>query len=177
MRLAKDFDALDEHGQRVVRVVTDEELSRLAAEAAEPEPDIIPAYKVIPLFRQSLAAGPAEPGNDQIMMWDDYEVPGDSPADFAIRVNGTSMEPYLHDGQIALGVKRQPVQGEVGAFQLDGEFLVKQFIHDHLDNVYLLSLNRAEQDRDVTLFAGTDDRTLTYVGTILMERRPPLPRI
>ena len=35
MQLARDFDALDDHGRRTVRVVTDSELARVRA--AEPE--------------------------------------------------------------------------------------------------------------------------------------------
>ena len=172
-RVAEDYAALDDHGQRVVRVVTDEELSRLAA-ASAPAPDIAPAEKTVPLFGTSFAAGPAEQESD--LKWEPYAVPADSRAEFAIRVHGTSMEPYLHDGQIALGSKRAPNAGDVGAFILNGEYLVKQVVGDHLGNLYLLSLNRAESDKDITIWASGNETLLT-IGTILMERRPPLPRI
>lgn len=172
MRLAKDFDALDEHGQRVVRVVTDEELSRLAAEAAEP--DVAPLKKTVPLFGNAFAAGPGEPdfGNAP----ETVEIDGASPAQFAIRVTGTSMEPYLQDQSVALGAFGTPAVGDVGAFILDGSYLVKQYFKDALGNVYLLSLNRAEADKDVTIWASGNETLLT-IGTILMERRPPLPKI
>ena len=172
LKLAKDFDALDQHGQRVVRVVTDEELSRLAAEAAEP--DVAPLKKTVPLFGNAFAAGPGEPdfGNPP----ETYEIDGASPAQFAIRVTGTSMEPYLHDQSVALGAFGIPAIGDVGAFILDGSYLVKQDFKDALGNVYLLSLNRSESDKDVTVWASGNETLLT-IGTILMERRPPLPRI
>jgi len=173
LRLAKDYDELDDHGQRTVRVVADEELVRMKEE----EPEEETATKKIPLFRQAMAAGPAEPENEQIMAWDYYDVPGESPADFAIHINGTSMEPWLHDGSVALGVRRQPRSGEVAAMSLDGEYLVKQIVQDHLGNFYLLSLNRAESDKDVTIWAGRDTRTLTWIGVILTEKPVPLPQI
>ena len=84
------------------------------------------------------------------------------------------MEPYLNDGSIALGVKRNPENGEVGAFMLNGEFLCKQYCRDVFENVYLFSLNRDRKDADKTLFK-SGDYTLTCFGTIMMDERVPLP--
>ena len=183
MKVAKDYDELPYWGQHMVKTLIADVFEGVAA-MAEQEPvdyesDGEPAAltRTVPLFRQSMAAGPAEPANEQIQMFDNYEIPIDSKADFAIRVNGTSAEPYLHDGQIALGINRQPGFGEVGAFQLDAEFLIKQVVSDHLGNIYLLSLNRAEEDKDVTIWAGADTRQLTYIGTIILDKKPPLPKI
>ena len=39
LRVAKDYDALDQHGRRVVRVVMDEELARLSSAAEDPDPE------------------------------------------------------------------------------------------------------------------------------------------
>ena len=172
MKLAKDYDGLDDHGQRTVRVVADEELVRMKAE--EPEAEIPAPMRTVPLFGTSFAAGAAEQESD--LKWESYSVPADSRAEFAIRVHGTSMEPWLHDGQIALGVKRLPADGDVGAFILNGEYLCKQALADHLGNLYLLSLNRAESDKDVTVWASGNDTLLT-IGTILMGKKPPLPQI
>lgn len=184
MKVAKDYDGLPYWGRNMVRSLIRDVAKAAADMNALPdyedvEPDINPETPVrtVPLFRQSMAAGPAEPANEQIQMFDNYEIPIDSQADFAIRVNGTSAEPYLHDGQIALGINRQPGYGEVGAFQLDAEFLIKQIVSDHVGNIYLLSLNRAEEDKDVTIWAGTDTRQLTYIGTIILDQKPPLPKI
>lgn len=163
--LARDYDGLDGHGKRVVRAVTDEEKRRLAASAAaEKRP-----AKVIPLFGSAFAAGLGDPdfGN----AWEDYEVGADSGADFAIRINGDSMEPYLPDGSIALGVKRAPRDGEVAALLLDGEFLCKQVCQDFVGNLYLFALNRARKDADQTV-ARDAERSVTCFGTILMERVP-----
>lgn len=166
--LAKDYDNLDAHGKKIVRNVTDLETERMSSK-------VIPLKKinkVIPLLGNSFAAGPGEPdfGN----MWEDYEVPADSKADFAIKVTGTSMEPYLHDGSIALGVRETPNDGDVGAFLVDGEFLVKQVCMDIYDNLYLFSLNRAEKDSDRHLMH-FEEHTVFCFGKIIMKKRVPLP--
>lgn len=165
MTLARDYDTLDGHGRHIVRSVAAEELARMEAARAESAG----AVKVIPLFGASFAAGRGDPdfGN----LWEDYTVPADSPADFAIRINGNSMEPYLPDGSIALARKRAPADGEVAALLLDGDFLCKQVCQDFLGNLYLFSLNRARADADQTI-PHDAERSLTCFGTIIMEKVP-----
>ena len=169
-KLATDYDKLDSYGRKAVRAVTDAELQRVQAVVPIAEAR---KYKTVPLFANSFAAGPAEPdfGN----LWTDYDVPADSRAEFAIRVNGNSMEPDLPDGSIALGVKRDPKDGEVGAFLLDGEFLVKHYCSDHRGDIFLFSLNRDRTDADVQLITG-QEHTLLCFGTIITPKRP-LPKI
>jgi len=127
--------------------------------------------RIIPLLGQSFAAGSPEAPGDLFMQ--DYSTT-DPHAEFAIKVNGDSMEPYLPDGSIALGVKRAPIDGEVGAWWLDGGFLVKQVAQDNYGNTYLFSLNRDRSDADETIMHDSG-RDLRCVGTILMDRRLPLP--
>ena len=178
MKVAVDYDGLPGWGQRWVRNLI-RDVQDTVAELAKPVEDDVPEpepeQRTVPLF-QAFAAGPAEP--DMGSAPEKYVVDADSPADFAITVNGTSMEPYLPDQSVQLGVFRTPQAGEVGAFVLDGEYLVKQYFRDMLGNVYLLSLNRAEEDKDVTLWAANAEfRQLTVLGVILMDKAPPLPQI
>lgn len=137
---------------------------------APEEPSAAPS-RIIPLLGASFAAGTSETPGDLFIQ--DYATT-DPHAEFAIRVNGNSMEPYLADGSIALGVKRAPRDGEVGAFWLDGGFLVKQVCQDHIGNTYLFSLNRDRADADETIWHDSD-RDLRLIGTILMSQRLPLP--
>ena len=173
MRVARSYDRLDAWGQRVVSDVIADEQARVEASAAS-QSDIEREMRKISLIGQRFAAGAAEPDAD--LMWEDYYVPADSPADFAIHVNGVSMEPYLHDGSIALGVKRYPRDGEVGAFLIPGDgFIVKQFFTDGT-NLYLLSANRAAADQDrVFLAAQKEYADVRCLGTILTDK--PLPRV
>lgn len=144
----------------------------MAAEQAKLVAEEKPRTKIIPLFGASFAAGPGEPdfGN----AWESYEIAHDSPADFAVHITGDSMEPHIKDDSIVLAKNVMPKDGEVGAFMVDGDFLCKQYCRDVLGNVYLFSLNRERADLDVTVWAN-GDRTLRCFGTILMNKKVPLP--
>lgn len=155
--------ALDEHGRKMVNMVIEEETRRLR------ENGVTEVEKIIPLFGTAAAAGPGEP--DTGMPWEDYTVPADSKADFAVRISGDSMEPTLRDGQIALCLKRRPQIGELAVIMVNGALLCKQFITDNYGNVYLRSLNRARKDCDYDIWeSGTD--TVKCFGTVLAKRVP-----
>ena len=162
LKLARDYDAMDKWGRKALRSVADCEIGR------SEETEEVPPLRIIPLLGQRFAAGNGEPDGDLFM--EDYET-DDPRAEFAIHINGDSMEPYLSDGAVALGIKREPNDGETAAVFLDGSFLVKQYCQDSEGNVYLFSLNRARSDADVTIWADTD-RDLRTVGTILLPRLP-----
>lgn len=171
--MAVQYDTLDLHGKDAVNSIMLCEINRMDAERQQPAMDTKSETKIIPLFGNSFAAGPAEPdfGN----LFEDYEVDADSPAEFAIHIHGDSMEPYLPDGSIALGRKETPVDGDVAAILLDGSFLCKQVCEDNFGNLYLFSLNRARDDMDVMIMHD-GDRYVKCFGTIIMKKRVPLPR-
>lgn len=167
--LVSRYRRLDEHGRRLMSLVADAELERLSAPDTEPEPKRV---KVIPLYYTPAAAGYASPalGED----YEDYEVPAGSKADFAARIQGDSMEPWIADGGVVL-VRRGSVEtGDVGLFFVDGDMKCKQYCRDNYGNTYLFSLNRARADADVTIPASSGI-TLCCFGRVLLERRPPLP--
>ena len=60
-------------------------------------------------------------------------------ADFAVRIQGDSMEPYIHDESVVY-VNRDPLaDGDVGIFCVDGAMLCKQYHRDALGMTYLFS--------------------------------------
>jgi len=127
--------------------------------------------KIVPLLGAAFAAGSPEAPGDLFM--GDYRTT-DLRAEFAVKVNGNSMEPWLPDGSVALGVKRLPRDGEVGAFWLDGGAVVKQVCVDPFGTVYLFALNRDRADADDEIRADSG-RDLRPIGTILLDARIPLP--
>ena len=127
--------------------------------------------KPVPLFGTSAAAGPGEP--DTGLPWENYEVPEDSRAEFAVRITGDSMTPVLADGEIALCVKRRPQVGDLAVIMVNGALLVKQYIRDNYGNVYLRSLNRARRDCDYDIMASSNDTAMCY-GIVLLAKRVPL---
>jgi len=135
------------------------------------EIETAPASKIIPLFGTAAAAGPGE--FDTGLPWEEYSVPADSSAAFAVRISGDSMEPVLQDGQIALCAELAPRTGDLTVMMVNGCLLVKQVIFDSFGNIYLRSLNRARKDMDLDIMASGSD-TVTCYGIVILKRRPAL---
>ncbi|MBQ1602900.1 MAG: LexA family transcriptional regulator [Oscillospiraceae bacterium] len=130
--------------------------------------------RVIPLYRTPAAAGYASPvfGEDFDYLTVDETVP--RGAEFAVRIQGDSMEPEIADGSV-IYVNRDPMEnGDVGIFWVDGDMLCKQYYHDPLGMTYLFSLNRERADADV-VFSGSSGRTLVCFGRVILPHRLPLP--
>lgn len=174
-RLASDFDDMDKWGRKAVRSLADTELARISEVegSADNIVQIRPAVKDIPLLGTSFAAGTGE--IDTGNAWSLYTVPASSPAEFAIRINGDSMEPWLPDGSVALCRRENPRDGEVAALLIDGEFLCKQVCQDITGALHLFSLNRARKDADRDIPRDDIDRQVVCFGTVILDKVPPLP--
>ena len=169
-KLLEEYRELSNLGRETVLSMI--EALRACQEEAEagvnqPEP------RVIPLYLTTAAAGYASPafGED----FDYIPVEDDVPAaaEYAVRIQGDSMVPYIEDGSIVY-VSRDPLKaGDVGIFCVDGDILCKQYYKDPMGIVYLFSLNRARADADVVL-SSAGGRSLVCFGRVIM-RAPPLP--
>ena len=127
--------------------------------------------RVIPLYRSPAAAGYAAPvfGEDFDYVTVTDEVP--QAAEFAVRIQGDSMAPYIADGSVVY-VNRDPLKaGDVGIFCADGDMLCKQYYKDPAGIVYLFSLNRARADAD-QVFTPAGGRTLVCFGRVIMHALP-----
>lgn len=175
MRMARDYDKLDNWGRQAVRNLTDTELARMEDEARfmdgatmEEEP------KVINLYAEPAAAGIAVPtmGVD----FEPYTLKPDDPqgAAFAVRLQGDSMEPYFPDGSIVFVNHDAMVNGDIGIFCVDSGTVCKQYYRDPMGMVYLFSLNRSRSDADVIL-GPSSNRTLICQGRVITKRRFPIP--
>lgn len=170
-RLVKAYRSLRTPGRQTLRAMAD----ALTTYQSEVEKNLpVEEPRQIPLYRTPAAAGYASPvyGED----FDYIDVTGETPrgAEFAVRIQGDSMEPYIHDGSIAY-VNRDPlVSGDVGVFCVDGEMLCKQYVRDVLGMVYLFSLNRCRADADVVL-PRDSGRSMVCFGRVLLPSRPQPP--
>lgn len=175
MRMARDYDKLDNWGRQAVRDLTDTELARMEDEARfmngamlEEEP------KIINLYAEPAAAGIAVPtmGVD----FEPYTLKPDDPqgAAFAVRLQGDSMEPYFPDGSIVFVNHDAMVNGDIGIFCVDSGTVCKQYYRDPLGMVYLFSLNRDRSDADVVL-GPSSNRTLICQGRVITKRHFPIP--
>lgn len=129
--------------------------------------------RLIPLYASPAAAGYAAPVPDEDFTY----IPADETvprgADFAVRIQGDSMEPHIADGSTVY-VNRDPLtDGDVGIFCVDGTMLCKQYHRDPLGVVYLFSLNRARADADVVL-TPSGGRSLVCFGRVMLTRRVPV---
>lgn len=170
-RLVRKYRTLRTSGRQALNAVAD----ALSASQAELESDVLEREETrqIPLYLCPAAAGLAAPvfGED----FDYVDVTGDVPlgAEFAVRIQGDSMEPYIQDGSVVY-VNRDPLSsGDVGIFCVDGEMLCKQYVRDRLGMVYLFSLNRRRSEADV-VFPRNSGRSMVCFGRVLMEERPPV---
>ena len=173
--IAKRYSALDKHGKTVVNVVLTEEEKRMAEEKKRKRAKKYEEYdeagestgRVIPLYYSPSAAGYASPAFGEDFEY--IEVGGDVPAhaDFAVRIDGDSMEPYIMDGSTVY-VNRDPLaNGDVGIFFFDGDMLCKQYYRDEWGNVNLLSLNRKREDAD-RFIEEDSDLTLVCYGRVIL---------
>ena len=170
--LVRKYRSLHTAGQQAVHAVVDALAIGLAEQEAAPPEEI----RQIPLYRSPAAAGYASPvfGDD----FDYIEVTGEVPqgAEFAVHIQGDSMQPYIQDGDVVY-VNRDPLtSGDVGIFCVDGEMLCKQYVRDRLGIVYLFSLNRRRSDADVVL-PRDSGRTMVCFGRVLLSKRPNPPRM
>ena len=170
--LVRKYRSLHTAGQQAVHAVVDALAIGLAEQEAAPPEEL----RQIPLYRSPAAAGYAAPvfGDD----FDYIEVTGEVPqgAEFAVHIQGDSMQPYIQDGDVVY-VNRDPLtSGDVGIFCVDGEMLCKQYVRDRLGIVYLFSLNRRRSDADVVL-PRDSGRTMVCFGRVLLSKRPNPPRM
>lgn len=168
--LLKKYRELGLAGRQTLSLMLDA-LSLMQAEAEQDRPAA--EARTIPLYCSPAAAGYAAPvfGEDFDYLPVEEDVP--AGAEFAVRIQGDSMAPYIADGSVVY-VNRDPLrQGDVGIFCVDGEMVCKQYRKDPLGTVYLFSLNRARADADVVLTASSG-RTLVCFGRVIVHA-PPLP--
>lgn len=155
-QLIRPYRALDGQGQETVLFILNQEfkraarLAQLESPAARPRfssniielhPKSSPRLFTIPYFRGGVSAGTGifilgNEAEDEIELPD---LPQYQGADFAIDVNGQSMEPDFSDGDIALVSQNKDMHpGDVGVFVVNGATYIKE-----LGDNELISRNKA----------------------------------
>lgn len=150
--LLDKYHALDDHGKEIVDIVLEKEHERCMVAPAQSAPG-----RIIQYYHRLASAG-----NGQFV-FDDLpanliEIP-DNPeykdVKYAIGVNGSSMEPLYHDGDILLVKPAEDIPvGKIGIFLVDGQSYVKKRGKDKL-----ISLNKEYND----ILLGEDSQCLGEV--------------
>ena len=147
----KKYRSLDYHGRDTVDIILDREAIRVKAsqqdakriaelEATSPQSNIHnPNVRLINYYYRLASAGTGQivfdmPPTKRIEI---PNIPEYKKVDYAIGVNGNSMEPVYHDGDMLLVEMTEEIDpGDVGIFLVNGESYVKK-----LGNRELISLN------------------------------------
>lgn len=121
--ILEKFRYLDNHGKQAVTAILDVEYER-CKETSVPR-------RIYTYLHKIAAAGTGFYLDD--IPTDFMEVPEIPGADFLIGVNGDSMEPTFHDGDIVYVERTNSMNyGEIGIFLLNGEYLIKEYAADGL---------------------------------------------
>lgn len=181
--LLNSYQSLDEYGKKAVETICALEKERVNALLVEaPKPKVInfkraseARERYVPHYTTPSAAGINVPldGADFEMMLVDDNVPDD--ADFAVDIQGNSMEPYIHDGDMVFVKKGADlIIGDVGIFCVDGTMYCKQYFIDDNGNLILVSANPAL--RHTNVFIPVDSgSSVTTCGKVLLDCKVELP--
>lgn len=183
MDLVSKYRVLDAHGKLLVDSVCKLELHRVESSARKNialidcEATSERAGRFIPKYTTPSAAGFSAPidGVDYEMIQVDSTVPG--RADFAVKIQGHSMEPYISDGDTVFVERTDELSiGEIGIFSVDGAMYCKQYFVDDAGNMTLVSANEAEAKSNVFVSAECSGSTEVHCyGRVLLSAHTVLP--
>lgn len=180
-KLLSSYQSLDNYGQRAVDAICALEKERVDATK---KPRVIPkvidlqqvkSERYIPRYTTPSAAGSSLPldGVDFEMILVDSSVPEE--ADYAVDIQGNSMYPYIHDGDMVYVEKDAELTiGDVGIFCVDGAMYCKQYYLDDNNNLVLVSAN--PELRHTNIFVSADSgRSVKACGKVLLKEKIDLP--
>lgn len=180
-KLLSSYQSLDNYGQRAVDAICALEKERVDATK---KPRVIPkvidlqqvkSERYIPRYTTPSAAGSSVPldGVDFEMILVDSSVPEE--ADYAVDIQGNSMYPYIHDGDMVYVEKEAELTiGDVGIFCVDGAMYCKQYYLDDNNNLVLVSAN--PELRHTNIFVSADSgRSVKACGKVLLKEKIDLP--
>lgn len=177
--LITGYRSLDEFGKRAVESICSIELERMNAKNVRKTTSKIVSFEThsrkIPYFALPSAAGYSTPLDDMPyeMIEVDDSVPGS--ADFAIYIQGNSMMPYIHDGQMVFVHRQEELAiGDVGIFSVDGAMYCKQYYKEQNGTLILASANEALKESNIVI-SPDSGQTVVVCGKVLLGRKIPLP--
>lgn len=174
--LLKNYRELDYYGRKMVSKVCQLELERVTKYSIDNEDSNNDNITYIKQF-----VAPAAAGYAAAIEGDDYElVPMDGTVpkttDFAVKIQGDSMSPYINDGDIVY-VKQSDSKlnvGDVGIFCVDGSTYCKIFYEDDNNNITLISANPDRMSSNIYI-PGDSNISITCFGKVLLKEKIPFP--
>ena len=176
-KLMAQFLQLDVYGRTAVEEICRIEMERMKKQEAEnvPEEEEGPGLRYIRCYDMPSAAGVNVPLENE-----DYEMIPAGPevpygAEFAVRIQGESMMPYIRDGEIVYVDPKASLRvGDVGIFSVDGALYCKIYYVDPEGNLTLVSANPELQDANVYVDRDSSQSVETF-GKVLGFRNIRMP--
>lgn len=170
------YRSLDTFGKEAVEIICRHESDRVlhgSSVVADKKQTV--GERFIPRYVSSAAAGLAAPMDEaeaEMMLVDDGVPDG---ADYAVVINGRSMEPYILDGSTVFVQKTDELQtGDIGIFSVDGAAVCKMLYETGLGDIYLVSANPDERGSNVFIPHDSSD-TVVCLGRVLLKKPRILP--
>lgn len=179
--LLTNYQTLDKYGQKTVDTVCLLEKERVDALAKEDAAKIVEfsslrnSERFIPRYTTPSAAGinvPLDGAEFEMILVDD-SVPKD--ADYAVDIQGDSMYPYIHDGDMVYVKKDAELSiGDVGIFCVDGAMYCKQYYVGDDGSLMLVSANPRLRRTNIVLSPDSGS-SVRACGKVLLDQRVELP--
>lgn len=179
--LLSDYRFLDDFGKQAVLLILRHEKERVSMSYGVNDSgnviilDRSVGERYIPKFLTPAAAGYSSTIDeaDFDMLLVDKNVP--QGADYAVVIQGDSMEPYISDGDTVFVKKAEEVYtGEIGIFSVNGSMYCKMFYSTGSGDIWLVSTNEKLSKSNVLVKAGSSD-SFECLGKILLKEKPKLP--
>lgn len=176
-KLMAQFLKLDVYGRTAVEEICRIEMERMEKQAAVEvfAEEELSEERYIRCYDMPSAAGVNVPLENE-----DYEMIPAGPevpygAEFAVRIQGESMMPYIQDGEIVYVDPRASLKvGDVGIFSVDGALYCKIYYVDPEGNLTLVSANPELQDANVYVDRDSGQSVENF-GKVLGFRNVQLP--
>lgn len=178
------YRKLDEHGRRLVALVCDTELERVDKISSKViefhSKEHVRRYhrnrgRYIPFYLTPPAAGVSASmdSEDCEMLLVDESVPDE--ADYAVRISGDSMKPYIQDGETVFVKETQELyDGDIAIFCVDGAMYCKQYYVDKENNLHLLSANPRRVNTNICIDVESTS-SVKCCGKVLLDAEISLP--
>lgn len=142
MSILDSYRKSDKYGKEAIRSISQIEKSRSESTCNNHNSINITKYRSIPYYDIPSVAGYSTPIDESTFTM--IQVTDDTPrnSDMAIRIQGTSMMPYIYDGETVFVHKQESVEiGDIGIFCVNGAMYCKQYILCEDKVLVLASLN------------------------------------
>ena len=176
-KLLSNYRALDSHGKKAVDMICALEKERIKASTLSDHriSSGQKATRSIPCYTTPSAAGFNVPldGDEFEMIPVDENVPYD--ADYAVYIQGESMSPYIHDGDMVYVKKCDELSnGDIGIFCVEGAMYCKQLHTDVINGLALVSANPLL--RHTNIYINEDSCVdVKVMGKVLIGQKADLP--